>query len=401
MSYEETMRHLSLLMEWCVYHAAKEVRTPAGMSLVVRPQARQTIECDVGSALFTVSEVLNAASLRTIRRSLKGGSKFSVQFLTFANDGDPWVITAIWVPLQGTCYRGLFRVEMLTELYSRVGKPITAALEEEVLEAALEELVIEEKLTVANLQVVTCQLGPSNWSVYEQKGPKVALKCIVPASLDNHGLTDWTPVRMSSVLETLEELSMLCITDSYLGRVLSAHGVHFANLPSLQSVLYWPFVAQALAVIVKEHRNLARLVSSGGTDRDDVRAALADLLEDSFFIASCQLVLCVAKPLGEALAGIASTQDLVGFLTPVLDFVNWLRHELTFKGPESVRGVCWERIFTAPGKVRELLRLRESLPCLRSLSLHRLDVSESKLFEEMQKHSWSSTRVGVVNSREF
>ena len=115
------------------------------------------------------------------------------------------------------------------------------------------------------------------------------------------------------MLGTLEELSTLCISDSYLGRVLSAHGVHFANLPSLQSILYWPFVAQALTVIVKEHRNLARLIASGGTDGDDVRAALADLLEDSTFIASCQLVLCVAKPLGEALAGIAATQDLVGY----------------------------------------------------------------------------------------
>ena len=119
-----------------------------------------------------MSEVLNAACLRTVRRSLKGGAKFSVQFFTFTNDGDPWVITAIWVPCQGSCYRGLFRVELLTELYSRVGKPISAALEEEVLEAALEELVVEERLTLSNLQVVTCQLGPNNWSVYEQKGPE-------------------------------------------------------------------------------------------------------------------------------------------------------------------------------------------------------------------------------------
>ena len=398
------MKHLYLLMEWCVFHAAKEVRTPAGMALVVRPKARQTVECDVGSVLFTVSEVLNTASLRTVRRSLMGGAKFSIQFFTFTNDGDPWVITAIWVPCQGSCFRGIFRVELLTELYSRVGKPISAALEEEVLEAALEELVVEEKLAVSNLQVVTCQLGPNNWSVYEQKGPKVALKCIVPASLDNEGLTDWAPKRMGPVLRVLEELSLLCISDSYLGRVLSAHGVQFTNLPSIQSILYWPFVERALAVIIREHRNLAQLVASGGTDGDDARASLADLLEDSSFLASCRLVLCVAKPLGEALSAIAATQDLVGYLTPVLDFVNWLRHELTFKGPESVRGVCWERIFTAPGKVRELVRLRGALPCLRALSLHRLDVSESDLFEEMQKalielyDCWCRKFEGVLTS---
>ena len=140
--------------------------------------------------------------------------------------------------------------------------------------------------------------------MYENPIGASRLVHIVPSELDNTQLDGWTTPRFEAVFAVISDLATLCTTDSYLGRVLSIFGVLFANLPASQSASYWPFISEVLQVILKEYRSLARLIANGGTETDALRAGLMDVLDDSTFHASCQLLYAIVKPLGEAMAGL-------------------------------------------------------------------------------------------------
>ena len=379
------MVRIKLLLDSCVYYSAQEMRTPAGLAQLERPDDLEVYDCEVGCGMLAVGTMLQQTCLDFVRESLAAGVVFSVQFTQFIHRGEPYIATAIWVPYQTGCCRGFVRHERLTDFFGRVGQPIAPSTELLAVQAALEELSIEENLQTDKLLVVTCNLGPTTWSVYERRVGENDLSTVVAPELTNAGLENWSLDIMDPVFEALQSLAVLATSDQYLGLVLSSHGVRFSNLPTDQSVLYWPFVNEAVKVILKNHEELAQLVASGGTAGDELRTQLADQLEDGGFLARCRLVGSVAKPLGEALAAMAATRDLVGYLTPILDVLNWLRHELTHCGPESVRGVCWDALFDSHGVVLDLEKLRRSLPCLRKVSARALEMTDQELFTEMQE----------------
>ena len=291
-SHEENIRRVTLLVDWLLYYAAREIRTPEGAALVTAPgpEAERNIACDVGAAMFALANVLHAGCLKTIRRVIQGGTTFSVQFHYFVHHRKAFIATCIWIPNQRGCYRGIFRVERLEEMCSRIGRSLNAVAEREMVEAAIEELLVEERLPRERLLSVTCALAPNTFAVYENPIGSSRLVQIVPSELDNTQLDSWTTPRFEAVFAVISDLATLCTTDSYLGRVLSIFGVMFPNLPASQSAMYWPFISEVLQVILREYRSLARLIASGGTDR--CLAGRFDGRVRRFYL-SCELSIAV------------------------------------------------------------------------------------------------------------
>ena len=341
----------------------------------------------MGASLAAVGTHLNDAALQAVRKELKKGLFFTVQLVSFVHRGVPKVCYVVWVPHAGGSFRGLFRIEDISDLYSRTCSTLSAQSEHAVVHSAVEEFLIEEHLSHQKLLSVVCNLTPNSWALYENetRSRVLELRCVVPAALTADNLMTWHPQRLERVLEFLEKLAILCSSDSYLSRVLSSFGVVLSNLPSRQSFLYWSFVGQALGVIMREHRQLARLISNGMDSTDQFRQAILGQLDDAGFLAHCHLLSVVAVPLGNAVKSISTASTLTDFLLPILNFLNWLIGELTTRGANVLQGICWEILFEGPGEVRELDDRRQLLPVLRQVALRHVESNAEVVHQEMQE----------------
>ena len=126
-------------MDWLIHFAAREIRTPEGAALVPppEPEEERNFACDVGAAMYALANVLHAGCRKTIRRVIQGGTTFTVQFNYFIHHKKAYIATSIWIPNQRGCYRGIFRIECLEEMCSRVGKSLGATAEREMVRQQL------------------------------------------------------------------------------------------------------------------------------------------------------------------------------------------------------------------------------------------------------------------------
>ena len=374
------------LLHALLLQSHREIRRDLQHGIPANFRTASGLTVDRGAALATIGTVMNEAALVAVRQGIRSGMFFAIQLVGFVHQDVPKICYCIWMPHTTGCFRCIIRVEDLSDLYARAPAAIEEGTEENVITAAVEELLLEEQATPQKVLSVSCRMSPNSWSFYEteSRAHVLELTCLVPTTLTNAGLTTWQPPRMGVVFKFLERLSVLCSSETYLGRVLSAFGVVFGNLPSRQSFLFWAFVGRALEVVLRDHQQLARLLANGCPDDDRHRLELVGQLEDAGFLAECRLLATFAVPLGRAVSEVAKAGTLSEFLVPILDFVNWMIGELTTRGNNVLHSLCWEILFEGPQEVRELDDRRLRLPLLRQVPLHHLNVEVGDLHQEMQ-----------------
>ena len=329
-----------------LYRCHLEIRQDVLREVPGNMDAARSLAIDVGAALATVGIAVADIALRKVRETVRAGMFFSVQLLSFVHQKTPKVCYILWVPTANGICRGLMRVEDLCDFYSRVPSSVGAATEAAIVAAAVEEFLVEERLSPQKLVSINCAVAPNTWSVYENetRAHELSLTCIVPATLSSDGLMDWPSERMEVVLEFLEQLAGLRSSQSYLNRVLSSYGVVFSNLPARQSFLYWSFVGQALVVVLREHRQLARHLASSCVPEDRVHRRVVERLGEAEFRAHCHFLATVAEPLGRAMSKISEAGTLTEFLIPVLELLRWMVNELSTRGV-TIDGLCWDILF--------------------------------------------------------
>ena len=375
-----------------LWRTVEEISTPERLLLHEEPDEADSMTIDLGACLRAVGGVLGKEAKSHVLECLRRGYPYLVQLVAVRSHGVPTVILFVTVPGMPSCCRvSLYHCD-LASIFERYGYAPGVSQERVMVEALVSTELENLQIALVGLVGISCNLVTHSWSyyTYTQVQPSLEVESLVPPCLVGSTFSAWPSTAMMEVVEILERMRDLCLHDPYYEQMCSSFGYQFGQLPDRDSWLFWPNVAEALLCIDSNLDSFVRLLRSGLALRQTAhseeryvqaskREALADDLEQPRFRPALQVLLTVARPLGEAMLRVATAPDLPSVVAAVLDLLNCLRAMLYGETVDPVELVCWDALFDSLGTPLTYAQVDTPLPALRGGVANRLMTTDVEL----------------------